>query len=148
MLKRFSLSKRSNQYGKRSGKFRSNFERTVAEDLDVRNIEYEFEPYTIPYIIPAKDRTYLPDFILPNGIVIECKGWFNVADRQKMLYVRECNPDLDIRFVLMSPNSTISKKVKQLMQCGVIDMIFCGQIKWFQRMVKKKRKRDRRIYLK
>ena len=37
MLKRFSLSKRSNQYGKRSGKFRSNFERTVAEDLDVRN---------------------------------------------------------------------------------------------------------------
>ena len=104
------MSKRSNQYGKRSGKFRSNFERTVAEDLDKRKIEYEFEPYTIPYIIPAKDRTYLPDFILPNGVVIECKGWFNVADRQKMLYVKECNPDLDIRFVLMSPNSTISKK--------------------------------------
>ena len=143
MLKRFSLSKRSNQYGKRSGKFRSNFERTVAEDLDIRNIEYEFEPYTIPYIIPAKDRTYLPDFILSNGIVIECKGWFNVADRQKMLYVRECNPNLDIRFVLMSPNSTISKKSKTTyaMWCDRHGFLWSDKVVPKEWLRKKKKKR-------
>lgn len=102
----------SNRYGNRKGKFRSNFEKTVAEDLEKRSVEYEFEPYTIPYIVPAKNRTYLPDFILPNGVLVECKGWFNLADRQKMLYVRDCNPDLDIRMLLMSPRARISKKSK------------------------------------
>lgn len=64
----------------------------------------------IKYIKPAKGATYTPDFILPNGIIIEAKGRFITADRQKQLLIKDQFPDLDIRFVFSNPNNKIGKK--------------------------------------
>jgi Phage endonuclease I len=64
------------------------------------------------YSQPAKLRKYTPDFILANGIVIETKGRFITQDRQKHLAIKECHPDLDLRFVFSNPHQTISKQSK------------------------------------
>jgi hypothetical protein len=52
--------------------YRSGLEETVAEQLQKEQITYEYEnkANTIKYTIPAKDHTYLPDFKLPNGIIV------------------------------------------------------------------------------
>jgi hypothetical protein len=74
----------------------SKIEAAIAEDLDQKGIKYEYEPKRIPYVV---ERYYVPDFILPNGIIIEVKGWFLSEDRRKMVLVKKQNPHLDIRFV-------------------------------------------------
>lgn len=91
-------------------KFRSRFEKVVCEDLIERNhADTEYEPYAIDYKIPENYHGYTPDFVLPNGIVIECKGWFPLKDRKKMIFVRSSNPHLDIRFVLLKPEIKLMK---------------------------------------
>ena len=50
----------------------------------------------LPY---TQEATYRPDFVLPNGIMIEVKGWFSPEDRRKMKAVKEAFPDADIRIV-------------------------------------------------
>lgn len=47
-----------------------------------------------------------------NGIIIETKGRFMTADRQKHLMIQQDHPDLDIRFVFNNPNARISKTSK------------------------------------
>lgn len=47
---------------------------------------------------------YLPDFVLGNGIVVECKGRLTSADRKKMLLVKKQNPKKDIRLLFMCNN--------------------------------------------
>jgi hypothetical protein len=47
--------------------------------------------------------------VLSNGIVIETKGRFLLADRQKHILVKKHNPTLDIRFVFSNSNARISK---------------------------------------
>jgi hypothetical protein len=54
--------------------------------------------------------TYTPDFQLPNGIIIETKGRFVTADRQKHRLIREQYPELDIRFVFSNSKARISKQ--------------------------------------
>jgi len=91
--------------------FRSGLEETVAAQLEAASIPvmYEDKDSKIKYTEPAKNRTYTPDFILPNGIIIETKGRFVTADRQKHLLVKAQHPDLDIRFVFSNSRSRISK---------------------------------------
>jgi hypothetical protein len=59
-----------------------------------------------------KSCTYTPDFLLPNGIIIETKGRFVTADRQKHLMIQAQHPELDIRFVFSNPRARISKTSK------------------------------------
>lgn len=94
------------------GDFRSGLEHRIAVDLIKQNIDYEYETRRLYYIQPAKVRTYNPDFILPNGIIIEAKGQLQTDDRTKHKYVKHWNPDLDIRFVFSNPNSKLSKGSK------------------------------------
>lgn len=63
------------------------------------NVEYEPKDGKINYIQPETSRKYTPDFILPNGIVIESKGLFNSDDRKKHLLIKEQYPNLDLRFI-------------------------------------------------
>jgi hypothetical protein len=51
----------------------------------------------------------LLDFELPNGIIIEVKGWFKPADRTKHLSIKKQHPDLDIRFLFDNANKRLSK---------------------------------------
>ena len=89
--------------------FRSKFEGSVYDDLIERNHLGFYEAHKIRYVVPETYRTYTPDIVLDNGILIECKGWFPLKDRKKMVFVRSSNPTLDIRFVFMDADVKIRK---------------------------------------
>ena len=65
--------------------------------------------WKIPYVVPASNHTYRPDFILPNGIIVETKGLWEADDRKKHLLIREQYPELDIRLVFSSSRTKIYK---------------------------------------
>lgn len=68
-----------------------------------------YEPCRFKYEPIQRVRTYTPDYILPNGIVVETKGRFVSADRQKHLAIQKMYPELDLRFVFQNPNAKINK---------------------------------------
>lgn len=88
---------------------RSQFERDVMKRLCKQGVPFEYETKTFNYIV---EHAYTPDIILPNGIIVELKGFFDSKDRSKHLYVREQHPDLDIRFLFMNARIRLSKKSK------------------------------------
>lgn len=94
------------KYGWRSG-----LEEAIGEQLDSLKIDYSYESLVIPFVQPTKPRKYTPDYIITsNGIIIETKGRFVTADRQKHLLVKAQYPDLDIRFVFSNSRQRISKQ--------------------------------------
>lgn len=97
-------------YGLKYG-YRSGLEEKVAKQLSECGIEVEYEKEKIKYRI-EKDATYTPDFRLPNGIYVETKGRFVVADRMKHLLIKKQHPDLDIRFVFTNSKTKINKGSK------------------------------------
>ena len=101
--KRFATAKK---YGYRSG-----LELKVSEYLKERNINYGYECIKIEWEDLAY-RTYTPDFVLDNGIIIETKGLFTAADRRKHIAIKKQHPKLDIRFVFTNSNSKLRKGAK------------------------------------
>lgn len=97
-----------NQHAYRSGLEHNNA--TFLKVSGVPNVEYE--AYTISYNVPSRQTRYTPDFVLPNGIIIETKGRFLPDDRQKHLLIKEQYPDLDIRFVFTSSKEKLYKGSK------------------------------------
>ena len=89
--------------------YRSGLEEQIARQLQAAGVDALYEETRIPFVEPAKARKYTPDWVLPNGIIIESKGRFVTADRQKHLYVKALHPHLDIRFVFPRSPSKISK---------------------------------------
>jgi hypothetical protein len=94
--------------GKRLG-FRSGLEERIARELESQGVPVKYEAETISYTKPSRPSRYTPDFILPNGIIIETKGRFVAADRQKHLLVQAQHPDLDIRFVFSNSRTKLYK---------------------------------------
>lgn len=90
--------------------FRSGLEEKIADQLKAAGISYRFEEDVIEYLKPARTARYTPDFVLPNGIVVETKGRFVTEDRQKHIQVKSQHPDIDIRIVFSNSRSRISKK--------------------------------------
>ena len=88
--------------------YRSGLEVKLGELLDRQSVPYEYETARFPYWTESR---YTPDFFLPNGVIIEAKGFFKPSDRRKHLAVRDQHPELDIRFVFQR-NNTISSKSK------------------------------------
>jgi hypothetical protein len=92
--------------------YRSGLEVTTAAQLSKAGIPYEYEPCFFRYTKPAAPSRYTPDFVLPNGIVIETKGRFVPADRKKHLLLQAQHPALDIRFVFSQSSEKFSKASK------------------------------------
>jgi hypothetical protein len=93
--------------------FRSGLEETIAKKLSADKVPFEYEKLKINFNQPEKKRSYTPDFqLLSNGIIIESKGRFLVADRLKHLWVKEQHPELDIRFVFSNSKAKLSKASK------------------------------------
>ena len=92
-----------------NNRYRSGFESKLAHQLKRSGVDFEYETLTIEY---QRLSTYTPDFILPNGIIIEAKGVWTVEDRAKHLLVRQQHPHLDIRMVFMRASNKINKKSK------------------------------------
>lgn len=89
--------------------YRSGLEDATADLLNHHGIPFQYEERKVHFIKPARVTRYTPDFILPNGIIIETKGRFVTDDRQKMILISQQHPDLDIRIVFSNPNNRISK---------------------------------------
>lgn len=102
-------TKTSNEVGLKYG-FRSGLEEEIAKKLTSKGVSFLFEERVIPYTKPSRVSKYTPDFELPNGIIIESKGRFVTADRQKHLLVKDQHPNLDIRFVFSNSRARISKR--------------------------------------
>ena len=91
--------------------YRSGLEDVISKALKDRGVDFGYETVKINWKL-VENKTYTPDFILPNGIIIESKGRFVPDDRKKHLKVREQNPDLDIRFVFSNSRNKIRKGSK------------------------------------
>lgn len=89
--------------------YRSGLEEKNGKHLAAEGIDAKYEPYRIKFTQPEKARTYTPDWVLPNGIVIETKGLFAADDRQKHLWLKEQYPKMDLRFVFSNPRAKIYK---------------------------------------
>lgn len=90
-------------------RYRSKFEQRVAEKLDELKVPYEYESHRIEYEVPSRKSKYLPDFRLPNGIVIEAKGRFDAPDRAKHILIKAQHPEIDIRFCFMNAKTRLYK---------------------------------------
>ena len=99
-------TREAKKYGYRSG-----LEHKLSLYLDERNIIYGYENIKIEWEDLAY-RTYTPDFILANGIIIETKGRFMAADRRKHIAIKKQHPKLDIRFVFTNSKAKLSKGAK------------------------------------
>jgi hypothetical protein len=104
--------KKSKSWVARKHGFKSGLEETISSQIKEKGIDVKYESEKIPYIVPASNHTYNPDFKLPNGIFVETKGRFVAADRKKHLLVKAQNPNLDIRFVFSNSNNKITKNSK------------------------------------
>lgn len=92
--------------------WRSGLEDTIQKDLTSRGVPYRYEEVKVGYTKPTTTHKYTPDFLLPNGIIIEAKGIWDVEDRQKHKLLKAQHPGLDIRFVFTRSKSPIRKGSK------------------------------------
>ena len=94
----------------KNSKFRSTFEEDVSKILKY----FDYEPFTVPYVI---SRSYRPDFVhSASGTLVECKGYFRDGDTKKYTSIRDSLPEgQELVFVLMSPNKKIRKGAKMTM---------------------------------
>ena len=92
--------------------YRSGLEDTIANQLDMMRVKYKYEELKISYTVPESKHTYTPDFVLSNGIIVETKGHWVLADRKKQLLVKQQHPEYDIRMVFSNSRCKIAKGAK------------------------------------
>lgn len=112
MIKKVTKKKNNSKWVSKKYGFKSGLEENVSDQISNRGILVEYESEKVYYTIPASEHAYHPDFKLPNGIRVETKGRFVLADRKKHLLVKEQHPELDIRFVFTNSKNKINKKSK------------------------------------
>lgn len=101
---------RGKRLGHLKASYRSGLEVKVGAEIEATTGKpAAYEVLTIPYVIPAKEHKYTPDWFLLNGIVVETKGIFDPHDRQKILLVREQWPDMDLRMVFSNAQAKLYK---------------------------------------
>jgi len=98
--------KAARKYGYRSG-----LEQKLALYLTQLRVKYSYESIKIEWEDLAY-RTYTPDFILDNGIIVETKGMFTTMDRRKHIAIKRQHPKLDIRFIFENSKRKLRKGAK------------------------------------
>ena len=98
-----------------TGKYKSHFELEASGKLGDEN----YEVVNISYTIPAEDHSYTPDFSVTaqdgHYVHFETKGRFrSKAEADKYLYVRDSNPEIDLRFVIMSDKTLMPRSKKTM----------------------------------
>ena len=91
--------------------YRSGLEYNISLYLKRLKHKYDYESIKIEWE-DVYYRTYTPDFILNNGIIIETKGRFRTDERKKHLCIKKQHPKLDIRFVFTNSKNKIYKGSK------------------------------------
>lgn len=112
-----------------SRRYRSGLEKIVAEFLKLNQKSLRYEDLKIEWM-DLRYRTYTPDFVLDNGIIIETKGIFDNEDRRKHIAVREQHPELDIRFVFSNDKAKLYKgsKTTYAMWCEKNDFQYSHRV--------------------
>ena len=118
--------KRKPSPARRTSNFRSGFEAKTANYLRRNGVEFEYESVKIEFM---KVATYTPDFILPNGIIIETKGLWTSEDRTKHLLIREQHPELDVRLCFQNASNKLRKgsKTTYAMWCEKKGIKYCDK---------------------
>ena len=91
--------------------YRSGLEEDTAAFLKKKKVKFTYEKEKIKWV-DLKVRTYTPDFVLCNGIIIETKGRFISVDRRKHKEIKKQFPELDIRFVFANSRAKLYKGAK------------------------------------
>ena len=109
--------------------YRSGLEHKVSQYLDNLYIKYKYEAIKIEWEDLAY-RTYTPDFVLSNNIIIETKGMFTAADRRKHLCIKKQHPELDIRFVFENSKRKLRKGAKSTygQWCTKYDFLYFDRV--------------------
>jgi hypothetical protein len=143
---------------KRSGRYRSKFEKTTADYLRDNGITFKYESRSFDYVVQGRNwiicdkcgpikghivRKYTPDFELSNEVFLETKGRFVAKDRSKMLAVKKQHPLLDVRMVFMRDNVITEGKSKLTYSewCTKNEILWCVKDipdEWLKKKVKRK----------
>lgn len=91
--------------------YRSGLEEDTAAYLNKKKVKFTYEKEKIKWV-DLKVRTYTPDFVLANGIIVETKGRFISVDRRKHKEIKRQFPELDIRFVFNNSRAKLYKGAK------------------------------------
>ena len=92
-------------------RYRSGLEKQIAAFLQEVQTKVRYEQLKVEWE-DLRYRTYTPDFLLDNGIIIESKGIFDSEDRHKHTCIRKQHPELDIRFIFSNVNNKLYKGSK------------------------------------
>ena len=85
---------------------RSRFEKAIKKDLHNRKIDVKYEGAKLKY---SKLSTYTPDWVFPNGLLVESKGYFTAADINKHKLIRAQHPGQEIRFLFQNAKNKLYK---------------------------------------
>ena len=101
--------------GNKKGVLKNKLEKTCYEELcklwGTEKVKYEKYPFV--YTIPEKEHVYTPDFVNSHtNIIVESKGRFVTADRQKMLLVKAAHPKWRICIFFTSMHRPLYKGSK------------------------------------
>jgi hypothetical protein len=109
--------------------YSSAIELNIAEQIEEQGQEIRYEAIKIQWI-DLSIRTYTPDFVLDNGIIIEVKGRWTAHDRKKHLEIRKQHPHLDIRMVFENSRKKLykSSKTTYALWCAKKDILFADRV--------------------
>jgi hypothetical protein len=93
--------------------FKSKLEEKVWAVLKKTFSTVKYEPTKYKYVQPEQERTYTPDFKTGRrNIFIEAKGKLDLETRKKMVWFKQCNPNIIIIFLFQNPDNKLTKRSK------------------------------------
>ena len=95
-------------------KFKSKLEEKVWNSLIKEYPSVQYEPTKIKFTQPVQERTYTPDFKVDESkeIYLEAKGLLDLETRKKMIWFRECNPDISIIMLFQNASNKLHRGSK------------------------------------
>lgn len=124
------MSQVKRRYNPKWNTYRSGLEDRLVESLSKIQKEVRYEQLKIEWE-DLRYRTYTPDFLLDNGIIVEAKGLFDSDDRHRHKCVRRQHPELDIRFVFSNAKAKLYKGAKSTYS----DWCDKNKFKWSHRII-------------
>ena len=109
--------------------FRSGLEENIAKQIKQAKHRVRYEEVKIKWV-DFSIRSYTPDFILDNGIILEVKGFWSTADRRKHAEIKKQHDDLDIRLVFENSRRKIRKGSKTTYGgwCEKKNIVYCDRV--------------------
>lgn len=87
-------------------KFKSRFEKTVAEKMFSANLPFEYEVDSFKFV---RETTYTPDWKIAKNVYIETKGYMSPANRGKLLSFKEQHPNVNILILFQDASVKLNK---------------------------------------